>query len=190
MRSPVFLLMYLTVSLTAAPVFDWAASGGGVKADKVRGLKADREGNVFIAGECADEVNFGAASHKGLGLNDVFVAKLDPRGKYLWSKISGGPLIDRAYAVATDAQGNSYVTGHFQGASAAFDGHPVVGRGDYDLFVVSYDKDGRFRWVRTQCGRGASFRREISCRRRARLGQGRDRQGQRFRPRRRGRRPG
>jgi hypothetical protein len=157
MRFPVFLLLYLTMSLTAAPVFDWAASGGGVKADKVRGLNVDREGNVFIAGECADEVNFGAASHKGLGLNDVFVAKLDPRGKYLWSKISGGPLIDRAYAVATDAQGNSYVTGHFQGMSAAFDGHPVVGRGDYDLFVVSYDKDGRFRWVCTAGGQGYDY---------------------------------
>lgn len=157
MRFPVFLLLYLTMSLTAAPVFDWAASGGGVKADKVRGLNVDREGNVFIAGECTDEVNFGAASHKGLGLNDVFVAKLDPRGKYLWSKISGGPLIDRAYAVATDAQGNSYVTGHFQGTSAAFDGHPVVGRGDYDLFVVSYDKDGRFRWVCTAGGQGYDY---------------------------------
>lgn len=149
MRFPVLLLLHLTVGLTAAPVFDWVASGGGIKADKVRGLNVDREGNVFIAGEGADEVNFGAASHKGLGLNDIFVAKLDPRGKCLWSRISGGPQIDRAYAVATDAQGNSYVTGHFQGESAEFDGHVVRGHGDYDAFVVSYDKDGRFRWVRT-----------------------------------------
>jgi hypothetical protein len=59
--------------------------------------------------------------------------------------------------VATDAQGNSYVIGHFQGMSAAFDGHPVVGRGDYDLFVVSYDKDGRFRWVCTAGGQGYDY---------------------------------
>ena len=157
MRFSVFLLLHLTISLTAAPAFDWAASGGGVKADKVRGLNVDRAGNVFIAGECADEVNFGAASHKGLGLNDIFVAKLDPRGKCLWSRVSGGPQIDRAYAVATDAQGNSYVTGHFQGESAEFDGHVVHGRGDYDVFVVSYDKDGRFRWVRTAGGKGYDY---------------------------------
>jgi hypothetical protein len=41
--------------------------------------------------------------------------------------------------------------------SAAFDGHPVVGRGDYDLFVVSYDKDGRFRWVCTAGGQGYDY---------------------------------
>lgn len=157
MRFLVILLLHLTVVLSAAPVFDWAASGGGVKADKVRGLNVDRDGNVFVAGECADEVGFGAVTHKGLGLNDVFVAKLDPRGKYLWSKVSGGPQIDRAYAVATDAKGNSYVTGHFQGASAEFDGHAVRGRGDYDAFMVSYDQDGRFRWIRTAGGRGYDY---------------------------------
>jgi len=157
MRFLVILLLHLTVVLSAAPVFDWAASGGGIKADKVRGLNVDQDGNVFVAGECADEVGFGAVTHKGLGLNDVFVAKLDPRGKYLWSKVSGGPQIDRAYAVATDAQGNSYVTGHFQGASAEFDGHAVRGRGDYDAFVVSYDQDGRFRWIRTAGGRGYDY---------------------------------
>ena len=68
MRSPVFLLMYLTVSLTAAPVFDWAASGGGVKADKVRGLNVDRDGNVFVAGECADEVGFGCGRREEVRL--------------------------------------------------------------------------------------------------------------------------
>lgn len=157
MRFHVILLLHLTVLLPAAPAFDWATSGGGAKGDKVRGLNVDRDGNVFVAGECADEVGFGAVTHKGLGLNDVFVAKLDSHGNHLWSKVSGGPQVDRAYAVAIDARGNSYVTGHFQGASAEFDGHAVRGRGDYDAFVVSYDRDGRFRWVRAAGGRGYDY---------------------------------
>lgn len=149
--------MSLTVGLAASPVFDWAAAGGGIKADKVRGLNVDRAGNVFIAGECADEITFGAGPHRGLGLNDVFVAKLDPQGRCLWSKVAGGPLIDRAYAVATDAAGNCYVTGHFQGETAGFDGQVVRGRGDYDAFVVSYDKSGGLRWVRTAGGKGYDY---------------------------------
>jgi len=157
MRFTVFPLLTLAIGLSAAPAFHWATSGGGVKADKVRGLNVDHGGNVFLAGECTGEVGFGAVTHKGHGLNDVFVAKLDRYGNHLWSKVSGGPQIDRAYAVATDAQGNSYVTGHFQGDSAVFDGHVVPGRGDYDLFVVSYDKAGRFRWVRAAGGKGYDY---------------------------------
>ncbi len=154
------LLFSLSASICPAaspPPFEWATSGGGVKNDKVRGLAVDKEGNVFLSGECAEEVSFGSTKIMGAGQSDVFVTKLDPKGNFLWSRLSGGPLIDRAYGVATDAKGNCYVTGHFQGATADFSGTTVTGNGDYDIFVTAYDKAGKLLWVRTAGGKGYDY---------------------------------
>jgi hypothetical protein len=140
-----------------APSFAWAASGGGLKNDKTRCVNVDREGNVFLVGEATDEIKVGGqtiASHGGM---DFFVAKLNPQGKFLWAHTEGGSLVDRGYAVACDAAGNAYVTGHYQSTDATFGGNAVPNRGDYDLFVAKYDRDGKMEWVRTAGGKGYDY---------------------------------
>src|SRR4051812_33350255 len=96
----------------APPEFAWASAAGGAKNDKTRCVTTDRAGNVFLAGEVTDEVKFGDTTLKSAGGMDFFVAKLDRDGRFLWAQLGGGGQIDRGYAVATDAAGNCYVTGH------------------------------------------------------------------------------
>ena len=132
----------------AAPSFEWAASAGGLKNDKTRAINIDREGNVFLAGEVTDEVKFGDTTLKSVGGMDFFVAKLDPKGKFLWARLGGGSLIDRGYGVATDAAGNCYVTGHYQSTDANFGGFILPNRGEYDIFTAKYDRHGKLLWVR------------------------------------------
>jgi len=67
----------------AAPAFEWATSAGGLKNDKTRAINIDREGNVFLAGEATDEVKFGDTTLKSAGGMDFFVAKPNPKGKFL-----------------------------------------------------------------------------------------------------------
>ncbi len=141
----------------AAPDFEWAASAGGLKNDKTRAINIDREGNVFLAGEATDEVRFGDVVIKSAGGMDFFVAKLDPKGKALWARTGGGGLVDRGYGVATDAQGNCYVTGHYQSTDADFSGTKLVNRGDYDIFTAKYDRDGKLVWIRTAGGKGYDY---------------------------------
>lgn len=144
-----------------APTFAWATSAGGMKNDKVRGVAVDREGNIFLAGEGAGEVTLGSMPGgkivKGRGELDFFIAKLDANGRFLWAQMAGGTLIDRGYGVATDAKGNCYVTGHYQGADADFSGTKLPQRGGYDIFVAKYDRDGKMVWIRTAGGSGYDF---------------------------------
>ena len=126
-----------------APTFEWAQPRrSGPKNEKTRSVTLDREGNIFLAGEATDEVKFGDITVKSAGGMDFFVAKLDPKGHFLWARLGGGSLIDRGYAVAADAAGNCYVTGHYQSTDADFSGTKLPNRGDYDIFVAKYDRDG------------------------------------------------
>ncbi|MEQ1861361.1 MAG: SBBP repeat-containing protein, partial [Chthoniobacteraceae bacterium] len=141
----------------SAPAFEWAAAAGGVKNEKTRNIAVDREGNVFLAGEATDEVKFGSITVKSGGGSDFFLAKLDAKGRFLWARMGGGSLVDRGYGVATDAAGNSYVTGHYQSTDADFSGTKLANRGDYDVFVAKYDRDGKLAWIQTAGGKGYDY---------------------------------
>ena len=65
--------------------------------------------------------------------------------------------MDRGYGVATDAQGNCYVTGHCQSTDAEFDGVKLGNAGDYDAFVAKYDRDGKLAWIHTMGGKGYDY---------------------------------
>lgn len=140
-----------------APAFEWAASAGGLKNDKTRAINVDNEGNVYLAGEATDEVKFGNTTLKSGGGMDFFVAKLDPKGQFLWAHMGGGSLVDRGYGVAADAAGNCYVTGHYQSTDADFSGTKLPSRGDYDIFVAKYDRTGKLAWIQTAGGKGYDY---------------------------------
>lgn len=141
----------------SVPSFEWATGAGGLKNDKTRAINIDREGNVFLAGEATDDVKFGNSTVKSAGGMDFFVAKLDPKGQILWAHMGGGSLVDRGYGVAADAEGNCYVTGHYQSTDADFSGRKLVNRGDYDLFVAKYDRGGVLQWIQTAGGKGYDY---------------------------------
>jgi hypothetical protein len=140
-----------------APAFAWATSAGGPKNEKTRAINVDRQGNVFLAGEATDEVKFGDTTLKSAGGMNFFVAKLNAQGQFQWARLGGGGLIDRGYGVAADAEGNCYVTGHYQSTDADFSGTKLINRGDYDVFVAKYDRDGKLQWVQTAGGKGYDY---------------------------------
>src|SRR4051794_35202196 len=105
----------------ATPTFEWAISAGGTLHDKTRGIALDAEGNVLLTGEFTGTATFGEHTLTSAGAMDFFVAKVDPRGKFLWARSGGGEKIARGYAVATAPAGNCYVTGHYESAEAKFD---------------------------------------------------------------------
>ncbi|HTN17569.1 MAG TPA: SBBP repeat-containing protein [Chitinophagaceae bacterium] len=68
-----------------------------------------------------------------------------------WAKGFGGGSADYANNIVVDADGNSYVTGSFQG-TVDFDAgagvHNLSSNGGSDAFIVKLDANGNFLWVK------------------------------------------
>ena len=80
-------------------------------------------------------------------------------GSLLWATQSGGPGLDRAWAIAQDGLGNSFVTGFFNGTATFGLGEAnetalASGGGD-DMFVAQYDASGLLQWAKRAGGTGS-----------------------------------
>ena len=74
-----------------------------------------------MTGHFTGSIGFGATTLTSSGGKDVFVAKLDPNGQFLWAKAAGGFGDDQGLGIAVapevDGSGNMavYITGVFAG---------------------------------------------------------------------------
>ena len=146
------------VKLDRDGTFVWARRMGGDDQDKGYGVAVDGQGNVYITGFFweADTVDFDPGPEvytlTSAGSADVFVAKLDRDGAFVWARRLGGREGDRGYGVAVDGQSNVYITGTFEGRASV---DPEAGTvnltsadGTKDVFVAKLDRDGIYRWAR------------------------------------------
>jgi hypothetical protein len=118
----------------------WAKVFGGTGADVAQAVAVDRNNNIVLVGYHAfygSGINFGVGPLPTYGNQDVFVAKLDSNGNYIWAKSWGGAQTDLAQSMALDSQGNVVVGGRFQG-TANFGGGNVTSAGDYDVWFSKY----------------------------------------------------
>lgn len=155
-----FVVTIILVTRLSAQDFLWIAPGGGAKSDKTRGVHLDPAGNTLLTGEADGPLTFKGAASSGGGGTDCFVAKVSPQGEYLWVRNLGGRLVDRGYAIASDAAGNVYVTGHHQSTDArpqGGSGAALANAGDYDVFVAKYTPEGDPLWIRTAGGTGYDY---------------------------------
>ena len=129
----------------------WAVSAGGSGTDIGRGIATDASGNVYVTGRFSGTATFGAYTlGTPWGNPEIFVAKLDSSGNFLWAVSAGGTLADEGYAIATDESGNVYITGSFWSMAdspATFGSHTLTSSGNADVFVAKLDSSGNFLWA-------------------------------------------
>lgn len=150
------LLMLLLLQVRAQNL-SWVNGVGGVGADEIRSSHVDAAGNVYIAGIFSSTVDFdpgsGIANLTAVGDGDIYVAKYDAGGNYMWAKGFGGSVLDYPNDVEVDASGNVYVTGTFQNTvdfnPAAPSTAVVTAVGLADIFFMKYDAAGNFLWKKT-----------------------------------------
>lgn len=144
------------------PAFDRAAACGlpTSTTSSVSGghIALDGAGNVYVTGYFLGTARFGGTllTSASPGEPDVFVAKLDAAGNYLWAQSAGGSGRDWANALAVDAQGNAYITGYLGSFSAAFGGHRLFNASAAgDAFVAKLEGGtGTWQWAVRAGGSG------------------------------------
>jgi hypothetical protein len=129
----------------------WAKKAGGTSDDHGQGIGVDASGNSYITGYFQGTATFGSTNLTSNGGYDIFVAKLDSSGNWLWAKNAGGTGSDECYGIAVDDSGNSYVTGCFQG-SAIFGSTTLTSNGSYDIFIAKLDSSGNWLWAKNAGG--------------------------------------
>lgn len=72
---------------------------------------------------------------------------------HLWSERFGDLNLQRVQAVAVDASGNIFITGHFNGP-ISLGGGTLFGNGGYDIFLAKYNSDGNHLWSQSFGGAG------------------------------------
>jgi hypothetical protein len=126
--------------------YQWAVSGGGSLADYVCDIAVDSDGNTYITGDFEGSAIFGADTLTSLGNVDVFIAKIDSDGNWVWARSGGSSSIERGYDIALDSGDNAYVTGVFM-ASITFGTITLFGQGSWDVYVVKLDSTGTWQWA-------------------------------------------
>ncbi len=141
---------------TASGNFVWAIAMGGLFDDRGFNIAFDPVGNPVITGVFSNTVDFdpggGVANLTSAGYYDIFLAKYDVNGNYMWAKKFGSVQNDVGYGLACDASGNVLITGYFEG-TVDFDPGPstanLVGNLNYiDLFFAKYDPNGNYIWAK------------------------------------------
>lgn len=143
-----------TAKLDPAGNWLWANRAGGDSDDFARGIAVDSAGNCSLTGNFRTTADFGpypllTRYWQYAGWEDVFVARLDAAGNWLWVKSAGDVYQDFGEGVALDAAGNTYITGQFCGTA---DFGPFIltdaeGFDYFDLFVAKLDPAGNWLWA-------------------------------------------
>ncbi len=143
----------------------WAVTMGGTSFETGRAIAVDAAENVYITGNFSGTADFdpgvGVSNLTSLGLEDIFVCKLDPSGALLWAKQFSGTLgLDIGQGIEVDAAGNVLTVGYF---ASDIDFDPGVGVFTLtptfgpDLFISKLNAAGDFVWAKQLGGSNLHF---------------------------------
>lgn len=140
--------------------FLWVKRAGGVNSDRAHSITMDNFGNLLITGVFRDSAGFGNSTLVSSGNSqDIFIAKLDLNGNFIWARSFGGTDTDIASKIITDISGNSIVCGEFKGTSSfglfTFSSAPYpaimqqqAGQPSYDALIFKIDANGNVLWAK------------------------------------------
>lgn len=124
--------------------FEWAKGFGGSGMERAWDMAFTPQQKLLITGQFSDTLIADTLQIISKGSSDVFVCQLDKNGQLQWMQTFGGKSEDIGIAVATDNNGNVYVSGYFMD-TLIIAGDTLVATA-WDIFVIKYSADGVMQW--------------------------------------------
>jgi hypothetical protein len=117
-------------------------------------MQMDAAGSIYLTGGFQGTADFdpgvNTSTLNSMGDYDIFIAKYDNSGNYLWAKGIGSINKDFGCAFQLDNSNNIYLTGYFSNTADFDPGAGVsnlVSQGNYDIFIAKYDSAGNYIWA-------------------------------------------
>jgi len=107
-----------------------------------RSISTDANGNVFVTGHFSGPTitfdNVTLNNTVNSGYQDIFVVKYDASGNILGGKSTGGTDNDDSFDIATDLNGNAFITGGFSSPTITFGITSLTNSSanQYDFFIA------------------------------------------------------
>ncbi|ROL62248.1 T9SS C-terminal target domain-containing protein [Bacteroidetes/Chlorobi group bacterium ChocPot_Mid] len=150
-------------SYTTGGNFNWVRKIPSVNGyDFPKAITLDTSQNIVLTGYFTDDINFGdeknSVTFTSLGKNgasDIFLAKFDSKGIYVWANqfgtdTSGTGLLSEPNSMVIDKSNNIIITGTFFGNNFDFDGSQekflLSSQDRNDAFIAKYFENGML-WI-------------------------------------------
>ncbi|MCT4623804.1 MAG: T9SS type A sorting domain-containing protein, partial [Schleiferiaceae bacterium] len=141
------------LKLDANGDFMWATRFGGIDEDYGDELVLIDD-KIFVSGRFElsfnVKVNSTSQTYQSKGYKDAFLMCMNTSGNVLWNRTFGGTASDYARGLAADSLKNVYLTGSYRFTVDFAPGPSVKNKtsaGYQDVFILSLDSLGNFRWV-------------------------------------------
>jgi hypothetical protein len=134
----------------------WAKNAGGNNDVYGFDVATDLYGNTCVTGFFGGPyISFGSDTLFNINTSsEVYIAKYDPNGNFLWARSARGSGQDRGESVIMDSDGNSYLAGNFWSPYITFGNDTLFNTSPHDVFIVKYDESGDILWTTKSIGRG------------------------------------
>ena len=145
MKTSAIMILMLLLNISSAFAqadWVWSENAGGSGEDSGRSIVTDAGGNSYVTGSFSNDATFGSTVLSSNGYRDIFVAKMDATGNWLWAIGVGGSSYDGGYGICIDNDGNAYVTGNFK-YTVSFGDYELSSNGNRDVFVAKISSEGK-----------------------------------------------
>ena len=134
--------------------FIWAKQMGGINSSYGYALTVDNAGSVYTTGTIQGPVDFDPSTNvytlTSVGINDIFIQKMDTDGNFVWAKQLGQIGHDFGRSITLNTFGNIFITGRFSGTVDFNPSNDVTNNltavGSIDVFILKLDNNGNYLW--------------------------------------------
>lgn len=157
MKKLYILTILLFISyMVNAQVPSWIWAKNGLQNDEARGysIASDTSGNIYVTGDFwSVSITFDTITLNSKGDTDIFIVKYNSSGKVIWAKSAGGNGYDHSASIATDKNGNVYITGKFYSDTMNISGTVLINsnsnKNTGDIFIAKYNSNGNLVWEKS-----------------------------------------
>ncbi len=126
----------------------WGINSSGNNGQRIHDVYCDKYNNLFIAGmftgnymDISDNTIYRKSNY-----GDMFFAKYDSEGNYLWCKNGGTGNTSNCYSITTDSEDNILVAGH-TASNVEFDSISIgLSNNGNGTFLFKFDSIGNALW--------------------------------------------